>query len=123
MKIGPVDNSERPLRPEDENQVRTGNGPEEKPQANPQDSVEISESGRRLAEQVETIGPPAGIDETEQAAIHNEQNDRNEIKGVDGDRIRQERVEEARRRLESGHYDRPEVTREIARRIADDFLG
>jgi hypothetical protein len=36
--------------------------------------------------------------------------------------IRQEKVEEARRRVESGYYESRHVKEEIARKIADELL-
>jgi anti-sigma28 factor (negative regulator of flagellin synthesis) len=115
MKIGPVDNGNGPVRPE-EDQKRNQDVAKEKPaRSSREDSVTISESGKRLSEQSRSSVRPAKSDEIDQS------NDNLNIK--DEEEVRTEKVEQARKRMESGHYDNPKVRREIARRITDDFIG
>jgi len=94
MKIGPVDSGDRSPKPEGQGGRRHNIQPDSRRKS---DSVDISESGRSLAEQ------PASqeIEDTAHA----------------------DPIERARQRAESDYYDRPDVRNEIARRIADDFTG
>ena len=48
--------------------------------------------------------------------------DQDETDKVDS-REKAEKLEQTRERIEAGYYDRPEVKAQIAKRIADDFLG
>lgn len=109
MKIGPVDSGDRPPKPDEQGERRHDIRHDEKPK---NDIVEISDSARSLSEQ------PAAR-EIEESAPTDRQESQDEVSEVDSET---DRVERARQRTESGYYDRPEVRREIARRIADDFM-
>ena len=114
MKIGPVDRWGPPPAPEDDSKRNVPVRPEEegpKTEAD-RDSVEISSMARVKADQAvpaDAAQPPAENQEDDAAA--------------DESATRPEKIEEARQRMESGYYDKPEVRQEIARRITDDFVG
>ena len=113
MKIGPVDNSERPDGPPEDNRRPKPVQPETQQKPRDTDSVEISESARSMSEQAasERTNDTTSADHTESSR---------EISEMDE---RADKIEQARQRIESGYYDRPEVKADIARRIADDFAG
>jgi anti-sigma28 factor (negative regulator of flagellin synthesis) len=102
MKIGPVDSGNRPHRPEDGKKQRPDVEQNAQQEMNRTDKVEISSSARTLSE-------------TESAATE-------EISDAENQN-RPERIEELRKKIESGHYDSDKVKKEIARRITDDFVG
>jgi len=113
MKIGPVDNSERPAGPPEDKRRPSPAQPETKQPTTDSDSVEISESARSMSEQAasERTNDTTSADHTESSRETSEMDER------------AEKVELARQRMESGYYDRPDVKADIARRIADDFAG
>lgn len=115
MKIGPVDSGDRPLRPEEDERRRADVNRDARQQMNRTDKIEISEVARSLAEK--TSSKPEETNEVSAA-------DRAEIsnEAIDFEN-RQDRIERARQRIESGYYNSPEVRNEIARRITDDFAG
>ena len=110
MKIGPVDGRDRAAGLGDENRRRPDAAPEADRQAEPSDSVEISSSARALSGQA----PVGGPDEADETQFPDDQ------APID---LRRAKLEEAEKRIESGYYDRPEVRREIARRITDELMG
>lgn len=105
MKIGPVDSSDQPVRPDESNKRITEAQPEQTSSRKSEDAVQISDDGRRLSEDAKNV-------EGESSAS-----------GVDDAEIRQEKVDLARQRLESGYYEKSEVKEKISRRITDEFLG
>ncbi len=113
MKIGPVDNSERPAGPPEDSRRPEPARPETSQQTNDTDSVEISESARSMSEQAasERTNDTTSADHTETSRETSEMDER------------ADKVERARQRIESGYYDQPDVKADIARRIADDFAG
>jgi anti-sigma28 factor (negative regulator of flagellin synthesis) len=113
MKIGPLDNSGRPAGPPDENRRPTPVQPESRKKTDETDSVDISESARSMSEQEasERTHDTTSADNTESSRETSEMDER------------ADKIEQARQRIESGYYDRPDVKAEIARRIADDFAG
>ena len=113
MKIGPVDNSERPDGPPEDNRRPKPVQPETQQKPRDTDSVEISESARSMSEQAasERTNDTTSADHTESSRETSEMDER------------ADKVERARQRIESGYYDRPDVKADIARRIADDFAG
>ena len=112
MDIGPVNN--RPLQ-----QQRIGNSPEkkvseQKPPA--KDKVEISlEARKRLAE----LADRALAAETDTAKIGTGKI--NEERPVTTEPTKATSLDEVRRRIESGFYDRPEVKDRIAKNLSDEF--
>lgn len=123
MKIGPLDHGNRPQRPDDEHHKGVAQDPRKQKQdrLNQTDSIQISPSGRHMAENprsaaesstARTDAPPPADLPPELSAYTDE---------TEASSVRPEKVEQARKRVESGHYDKPEVKQEIARRITDDF--
>lgn len=110
MKIGPVDNPDRPGGPENKGPRRHDVRPDPERK---EDSVDISDSARSLAEQ-------SAAKESHETTSSDRIESLREVSEMD---IRLDKVERARRRAESGYYDRPEVRQEIARRITDDFMA
>ena len=102
MKIGPVDSGDRPHRPEDVKKQRADAEQDAQQKMNQTDKVELSSAARSLSE---TESPA-----TEEISAAENQN-------------RSEKIEEIRKKIESGHYDSDAVKKEIARRITDDFVG
>lgn len=112
MKIGPVGNGGRPIRPEDNNKRSRPIEPRPDVDVRPQDTVEISPKGQdyshRVADDLRT------------------EDDRRAEASIDSARqedIRHEKVEEARRRADSDYYNDLRIREEIANRIADDLLS
>lgn len=124
MKIGPVDNWGRPSGPEDEQKrkIQPESGSENPKPESSKDSVEISRSARLMSERVRLSEQLNRTDEAGRAPSR-ETIERAEGAELDETDVRQDKVEQARKRVESGHYDKPEVRKEIARRITDDFIG
>jgi anti-sigma28 factor (negative regulator of flagellin synthesis) len=122
MKIGPVGNTGRPTGPEDEKQRKNQAVTDSERQGSEarKDSIEISESGRQKAEQVQSSESITRARSTEETRENSE-----EVKESNTEKteVRQDKVEQAKERIESGYYNRPEVKKEIARRITDDFAG
>ncbi len=110
MKIGPVNSGDRPHGPGEEGRRRPQVQPDRQQKA---DAVEISDSARSMSQQAASgdINDTTFADQIE-ASYDTFETD-----------IRADKVEQARRRMESGFYDRPNVREEIARRIVDDFKG
>ncbi len=122
MEIGPVDNWGRPSGPEDDKQrnnqpVTEGESKKSEPG---KDSVEISPTGRRLAEEAGQAPQPSDVDS---AGATEESKTEAEVEEVEQTDVRKQKIEQARQRIESGYYDQPEVKKEIARRITDDLAG
>ncbi len=123
MKIGPTGNSGRPLGPNEERRQGNETGPIPVDKFNKTDSIEISKYGRKLAEEKQSVNskgegevrqaPPAELPEL--LSEYTEESQASDI--------RADRVAQAKERIESGHYDSPQVKNEIARRITDDFAG
>ncbi len=113
MKIGPVGNSGRPLRPEDDKRSRQ-NEAKADVEVRPKDAVEITPEGQnygRSANRADEIRVEDArqSDAVEQSAAEEE--------------VRQANVEQARARAESDYYNDLRVRQEIAGRIADDLLS
>lgn len=104
MRIGPVDNGERPIRPEEDGR-RPDVNPDMQRRMEDIDRVEISPVAREMSEQAAAS-----------AEENNPAEDNNEV------RLRREKIEQARQRAESGYYDSRAVKEEVARRITDDFI-
>lgn len=113
MEIGPLDDSGRPAGPPEDDQKPTPVQPESEKRTDETDSVEISESARSMSEQEasERTHDTTSADNTESSCETSEMDEQ------------ADKMEQARQRIESGYYDRPDVRAEIARRIADDFAG
>ncbi len=124
MKIGPVDNRGQPSGANDQqkSKIQPESG-SEKPGPEPsEDSVEISRSARLMSERIRLSEQSNRTDKAGRAPSR-EMIERAEGAELDETEIRQDKVEQAKKRVESGHYDKPEVREEIARRITDDFVG
>ncbi|MEZ5359427.1 MAG: flagellar biosynthesis anti-sigma factor FlgM [Candidatus Zixiibacteriota bacterium] len=124
MKIGPTENSGRPLGPNEERRQGTETGPIPVDKFNKTDSIEISQHGRKMAEEknavkaqneIEKSNTPPPAELPDLLSAYTEEALQSEI--------RADKVEQARERMQSGHYDSPQVKTEIARRITDDFIG
>lgn len=115
MKIGPVDSGDRPLKPEEDQGRRADQPPEAVPEPDRTDSVHISDAARELSAQ--SAAAPEEIDEATSVDRRDLYEDLREIP------VREDKVEDARRKMESGYYESARVKQEAARRIADDFLG
>jgi len=143
MKIGPVDSGGRPERPDDDQKRRVPAEPEPRETARPEDSVNISQSGQLLSEQTRSEeSSPADIAERFIASADNkkdttapsEASQDGTSKATDTElpdltlrpedmAVRQDKVEEAKIRIRTGYYNQRDITKDVARRIADDFLG
>ncbi|MFH1700057.1 MAG: hypothetical protein ABIE07_05665 [Candidatus Zixiibacteriota bacterium] len=122
MKIEPVDNGGRPERPQNETQRREKAGSDQNRRQNRSDSIDISKTARELSEYAdnikranEEITAPVPAELPELLSAYAEE--------IDESLVREEKVEQARQRAESGYYDSAQVKEEIARRIADDVFG
>ncbi|MEE9441122.1 MAG: hypothetical protein V3V99_00435 [candidate division Zixibacteria bacterium] len=122
MKIGPVDSGGRPERPQNETQRRDKAGSEQNRRQNRSDSIDISKSARELSEYAESnksanrdVPQPAPADLPEQLSAYTEE--------IEESQVREEKVEQAKQRVESGYYDSARVKEEIAKRITDDVFG
>jgi anti-sigma28 factor (negative regulator of flagellin synthesis) len=115
MKIGPVDSGDRPHRPDDREIRKPDPNQSEPRSANQTDKVEISSTARSLSKQKSQ--PPEESGETPAAERSEDADEAPEMEN------RADKIEQARQRIESGHYDSASVKEEIARRITDDFVG
>jgi hypothetical protein len=124
MKIGPVDNWGRPSGPEDKQKrkIQPESGSENPKPESSKDSVEISHSARLMSERVRVSERSNRTDKAGRAPSR-EMIERAEGTELDETEVRRDKVEQARERVKSGHYDKAEVRKEIARRITDDFIG
>lgn len=114
MKIGPVDSGDRSHRPDEEKRKADVN-PDAQRQMNQTDKVEISGAARSLSEKELAASEETGRGgASELASVRTEAADLED---------RQNKIEQARNRIESGYYESSEVKEEIARRITDDFVG
>ena len=124
MKIGPAENGGRPIGPNEERRRGNESGPIPAENLNKTDKIEISRYGRKLAEKknaAETADTQARHDTPAPADLPKLLS---AFPGDDPDtEIRADKVELAKERLASGHYDSPQVKNEIARRITGDFIG
>lgn len=113
MKIGPLDSGNRPYRPEEEKRQKAHLN-QDKPKSNSaNDSVQISSDGKRLSDSAR-MSLSSGVSTSPNHEIVAPE------KG--NDTIRENRVEQARQRMESGYYRDAKITTEIAGRLADEFL-
>jgi hypothetical protein len=118
MKIGPIQNGGGPSGPSEDERRAAEAASDRNRRPEPQDSVEISPSGRSLSEQMHAARPADG------GAPSGTETERDDIETTEEIMdARQERIELARRRAESGYYNNPAVKSETARRITDDFAG
>jgi anti-sigma28 factor (negative regulator of flagellin synthesis) len=115
MKIGPVNNGDRPHRPDDRDLKKPDPNQSGPRPANQTDKVEISSTARSLSRQKSQ--PP---DESGETPAAERSEDADEASDVEN---RADKIEQARQRIESGYYDSASVKEEIARRITDDFAG
>lgn len=113
MEIGPLDDTGRPAGPPEDDRQPTPVQPESDKRTDETDSGEISESARSISEQEASEG-------THDTTSANNSESSCETSEMDE---RADKIEQAKQRIESGYYDRPDVRAEIARRIADDFAG
>jgi hypothetical protein len=100
MKIGSYDPRSLPRYDTNRSRPVAGKTITASQAATPPDEVSISAAGRDLA-------AAGGLDRGQKAG---------------GETKRPDRMERAERRKDSGYYDRPDVKREIARRIADEIV-
>ncbi len=115
MKIGPLDSGDRPQRPDEDERRKADVNRDARQQMNQTDKIEISEVARSLSEKVSPKSEETNeVSSVDSAEVSNE--------AVEFEN-RQEMIDQARQRIESGYYNSPEVRSEIARRIADDFAG
>ncbi|MCP4567837.1 MAG: hypothetical protein GY841_09695 [FCB group bacterium] len=113
MKIGPLDSGNRPIRPEEEKRQKA-NLSQDKPNSNSaNDSVQISSDGKRLSDSAR-MAISSGDSTSPKHEIVAPEN-RN-------DAVRENRIEQARQRMESGYYRDAKVTEKIAGRLADEIL-
>lgn len=122
MKIGPVNSGERPERSQNETQKREKAGAEQEQRQNRSDSIDISKMARELAESSESVknsnrdaSQPAPAELPEQLSAYTEE--------IEESQVREEKIEQAKQRIESEYYDSARVKEEIARRITDDVFG
>lgn len=123
MKIGPTGDSGRPLGPNEERRQGKETGPIPVEKFNQTDSIEISKYGRHKAEasgasdptSIEKSKTPPPAELPELLSAYTEESEQAEV--------RADKVAQAKERIQSGHYDSPQVKTEIARRITDDFIG
>ena len=122
MKIGPIDSGGRPLRPDNDSQGRAASQSEQikgRESESAADSVEISRQARELAQQRDHPDPSTKSEsQHETTQISSEDT---EVQGQDSNPA--SKIDHIRKRVANGHYDRPETKKNIARRIADDFIG
>jgi hypothetical protein len=114
MEIGPVHNS-RPIQPSTSQSSRrkTDDPDTPTPSSARTDTVDISEDARRkLAELADRALAEMG-------GVSNEFDGRVDRNGK-ADQI-SERLDEIRRRIEAGYYDRPEIKGDIADRLSDEM--
>jgi hypothetical protein len=122
MEIGPVHNS-KPIQPSTSQSSRRKAGDPDTPKPSPArtDTVDISEDARRkLAELADrALAEMGGVDNEFDGRI-----DRNGKSAASGsgkaDQI-SERLDEVRRRIESGYYDRADIKGDIADRLSDEM--
>lgn len=112
MKIGPVGNGGRPIRPEDNNKQSRPNEPRPDNDVRPQDTVEISPKGQDYGHRSTDDVRNEDVRRAEASLDSTRQED-----------IRHEKVEEARRRADSDYYNDLRIREEIANQIADDLLS
>ena len=105
MRIGPVDQPDKPRRTEPQRLHPAGKRDDLASARQPADSLQISSAGRRLAE---TSRPR---DEESSGAT----TDAARLSEADC----QDKIDRVRQRIESGFYDDGEVIKEIARRLAE----
>ena len=113
MKIGPLDNGDRPNGPEEAKRQKANLG-KDKPQTKKhKDSIHISDDGKRLSESTRltifTQTSPISAAETGASESNS---------GANG----ASKVEQARQRLELGFFQRPEIIEKIAGRLTDKIL-
>ena len=106
MRIGPVDQPDKPLRPEPQRLPPARKRDDLTPAKQPADSLQISAAGRRLAERSRSRDEGTSGATTDAAARLSEAE-------------RQDKIDQVRQRIESGFYDDGEVKEEIARRLAE----
>ncbi len=125
MKIGPVDNTGEPYRSHRGRKARANKGKQGPADPAPKeikDSVELSGATAKRIE-------PKLIERATGAGNNMPRTNRpDEASDLDPNGIvdspdNADKLEQARERIEAGYYDRPEVKAQIAKRIADDFLG
>ena len=115
MKIGPVDSGDRPQRPNEEERRRADVKREEQQQMNKTDRIELSKVARSLSQKTSEVSddkletPPAANPDAPE-----------EIPELED---RPDKIEEVKKKIESGYYDSPEGIEKTAGRIADDFIG
>lgn len=106
MRIGPVDQPDKPRRPEPQCLPPAGKKDDLTPARQPVDSLQISAAGRRLAETSRPRGEEYQGATTDAAARLSETD-------------RQNKIDQVRQWIESGFYEDAEVKKEIARRLAE----
>ncbi len=121
MDIGPLSNGRPVSLPSGK---KTDGEKQVTHQPKPTDTVEISDDARRkLAELADAVLRARGAEPTRQAQVGDVR--KTEGRGMsesrDTDANRADKIEQARRRIETGFYDRPEVKKEIADRLTDEM--
>lgn len=114
MKIGPLDNGNGPLKSEELRKRTPEDAACRNKAGKTKDSVEISRNGRHLSDTARlyvTAGPVKSIEAKESPVT------------VESNELRNEKIDLARQRIESGFYNDSAVRQEIARRFTDDLLG
>ena len=120
MKIGPVDNSDRPSQAEKDSRRRQETGPEKKHSGEAGDSVEISGSGRMLSERMYyrmQADAQRRIDRGNEESKSTQASEKTDMdvsttaadkqEQLRAEEARRQKVEEAKARRDSGYYDRP----------------
>ncbi len=121
MEIGPVHNS-KPIQPSTSQSSRRKADDPDTPKPSPArtDTVDISEDARRkLAELADrALAEMGGVDSEFDGHV-----DRNGTSAASGGKAEQisERLDEIRRRIESGYYDRADIKGDIADRLSDEM--
>ena len=120
MEIGPLSNK-RPVLVTAEKQ--TDRQPNSDLRKGPRDVIEISYSGRRklaeLADAALKSGPPGS--NTRETTKHSSAQGTDRTSAADSNDDREDRIQQIRKRIDSGFYDRSEVKRTIADRLIDDM--
>jgi hypothetical protein len=122
MEIGPVHNS-KPIQPSTSQSSRRKADDSDTPKPSPArtDTVDISEDARRkLAELADrALAEMGGVNNEFDGGVERH-GSLAESRSGKADQI-SERLDEIRRRIDSGYYDRPDIRGDIADRLSDEM--
>ncbi len=122
MEIGPLKNS-RPIQPSADEPGNKATAVKKTP--GPSDQIEISENARmKLAELADQAN---ARQEEELGAVYTRPENKTVSQSREGPAIakggdRESRLDEVRRRMEDGFYDRPEIRKRIADNLSDEIM-